>query len=99
VCGEKDRKKEREGERREKERQGEGRCGSAMSVRALSARTLSFRQRVRGEQAEAASRDPGELVPVEERRAREPWLRTGVPGDPEQSRGGGEEQYGDRDAP
>jgi hypothetical protein len=61
--------------------------------------STSLRQRVRRKQAEAAPRHPGELVPVEERRPRQPRIRTGVQGNPQQACGGREEQYGDRDAP
>ena len=52
-----------------------------------SATSMSVRQRVSGEQAEAAPRHPGKLVPVEERRPGQPRFGTGVPGDPQQTRG------------
>jgi len=70
-----------------------------MSMSMSMSTSTSLRQRVRRKQAEAAPRHPGELVPVEERRPGEPWALTGVPGDPQQTGGGREEQYGDRDAP
>jgi hypothetical protein len=73
----------------------------SMSLLSMSMLSMSMpvRQRVRREQAEAAPRHPGELVPVEERRPGQPRFGTGVPGDPQQTRGGREKQYGDRDAP
>ncbi|GAA4089215.1 hypothetical protein GCM10022233_85760 [Streptomyces shaanxiensis] len=75
--------------------------GSAfsMSISIPISMSMPVRQRVRREQAEAAPRHPGELVPVEERRPGQPWFGTGVQRDPQQACGGREEQYGDRDAP